>query len=501
MSTSADIVKSLPLADVDDYHPHLTQGRSTSAIVGVLWSSLQTLIPTVSSAVVFLVSAMFLSPADFGLFGLASSLVITVIAFTPMAFGEALVQRKSLTKAHADTVFWLTVGFGILCFVPLAIWAGPIAAAMGSPGVAAILPILALRIPLDLAATVPNAMITRSMKFKLIALRTAVATMVSVVICLAMLAADYGYWALVGSQTSASLVACAMAYWVAGWKPGVSLRMSALRDLLNFGVFASGNRMLATIRLDHLVLGIFGGPVILGLFFFAQRLYNMLTQLVGGALSSVTLALLSTLQDDSKKTAQAFDIASFVSAAVSMPMFCALAVLAPDLLELLLDDKWAGAAFPVQAFCVAGVLAGVGVVQSSLIRSQGKAKWWFYYLLIQQVTAVITILLTYSFGLPTLMIALMAKSVLLWPISVVMTANLLGRSSWDYLVGFKHPVAATTAMVLGMLAVPYALPDLTQLARFVLQLTVGAVIYIPAILLLSRERITQVRRFLPAKGK
>ncbi|PJI91456.1 O-antigen/teichoic acid export membrane protein [Yoonia maricola] len=487
--------------DIDEYHPHLTAGRSVLAVTGVLWSSLQTLIPTISSAVVFFVSAMFLSPSDFGLVGLATSLVMTVFAFTPLAFGEALIQHKLLTKAHADSVFWLTVLFGVFYFLPFLIWATPIATLMGDAAIAAILPILALRIPLELAAAVPNGMIARSMQFKLIALRTAVATMVSVTICLAMLFAGFGYWALVGSQVSASLVACAMAFWVAKWRPGATFKWSALRDLANYGVFASGNRMLGTIKLDHMILGVLAGTATLGLFFFAQRFYHMLTQLVSGALSAVTLSLLSTLQGDREKTARAFGMASFVSVAVSMPMFCALAITAPTLLALLLDDKWAGAVFPVQAFCVAGVLASIGVVQSSLIKAQGKAQWWFWYQLMQQTAAVLVIAVTYRFGLSVLMIALMAKTVLLWPISVMMTAKLLDSSAWHYLKGFGHPVAATIAMSLGMLAVPFAMPDTAPVVQFILQLGIGGAVYMLFILVLSRSQIAELRRYIPKKGK
>ena len=484
----------------DGDYPHLTSGRSVLAIAGVMWSSLQTLIPTISSAIVFFVSASFLSPADFGLVGLASSLVMTVIAFTPIAFGEALIQRKQLTKTHTDTVFWLTSACGALCFLPFLIWATPIANLMGDGEIAAILWVLALRIPLDLGAAVPNAMIARSMKFKLIALRTAVATMVSVTICLAMLFAGFGYWSLVVSQVSASLVACLMAYWVARWRPGLSFRQSALRDLLNYGIFASGNRMLATVKLDHLVLGILAGPATLGLFFFAQRFYLMLTQLVGGALSSVTLALLSTMQCESEKTARAFGMASFVSAAVSMPMFCGLAITAPTLLTLLLNDTWADAAFPVQAFCITGVLAGIGVVQAALIKAQGKAQWWFWYQLAQQTTSVLVIALTYGFGLQVLMVALVAKSVLLWPVSVMMTTRLLGCSPGDYLASFAHPIAATVVMSAGMLAIPFAMPDATPVAQLALQLVVGTAIYASLIVLLSRHRIAELRRYLPNKG-
>ncbi|MEL6681966.1 MAG: lipopolysaccharide biosynthesis protein [Pseudomonadota bacterium] len=490
---------TLTKPDIENNYPHLATGRSALALAGVVWSSVQTLIPTISAAVVFFVSAMFLAPSDFGLVGLASGLVMTVMAFTPVAFGEALIQRKELAKTHADSVFWLTLGFGVLCFLPLLIWATPIATLLGDTTIAAILPVLALRIPLDLAAAVPNGMIARSMKFKLIALRTAVATLVSVTICMIMLFADYGYWALVGSQISGSLVACAMAFWVAKWRPGLSFKLQSLRDLARYGVFASGNRMLATVKIDHLVLGILAGPAVLGLFFFAQRLYLMLTQLVGGALSSVTLALLSTLQDDAGKTAKAFGMASYLSAAVSMPMFCALSIAAPTILELLLDDKWTGAVFAVQAFCIAGVLAGIGVVQASLIKAQNKADWWFWYQLVQQTTSVFVIAVTASFGLPVLMIALMAKSVLLWPISVIMTAKLLRCSPWDYLASFIAPIVATAAMAVGMLTVPTLVPDYPGFLQLALQLTSGLIIYAPLILILSRDRIADLRRHFTKK--
>ncbi|HID54030.1 MAG TPA: hypothetical protein EYP41_18585, partial [Anaerolineae bacterium] len=75
------------------YYPHLSHGRSRAAVSGVLWSSLHTLIPTISSAAVFFIGAYFLSPSDFGLVGFASALVSIAIAFSPLAFGEALVQQ------------------------------------------------------------------------------------------------------------------------------------------------------------------------------------------------------------------------------------------------------------------------------------------------------------------------------------------------------------------------------------------------------------------------
>ena len=100
-----------------------------------------------------------------------------------------------------------------------------------------------------------------------------------------------------------------------------------------------------------------------------------------------------------------------------------------------------------------------------------------------------------------LMIALVIKSILIWPLSVLMTVKLLECSVWQYLSRFKHPVAATLAMSIGMLAVPHMLTNISQVAGLILQLIIGAAIYVPFIFILSRDRLIELRRYLPAKGK
>ncbi|QDY71735.1 lipopolysaccharide biosynthesis protein (plasmid) [Qingshengfaniella alkalisoli] len=457
------------------------------------------MIPVVSSTLVFFVSALYLSPSDLGLFSLASSIVMTVIALSPIAFGEALVQRQSISQSYADSVFWMTMGVGAILFTPFLLAAGPLSRWMGEPAIAALLPVLALRIPLELAAAVPNAMIVRSMKFKMVALRTTIATSVSVVLTLSLLWAGYGYWALAISQVCASLVICVIGFWASGWRPGIEFDLGALRELTGYGLFASGTRMLTTMRLDQIVLGALGGTALLGLYFFAQRFYMMLTQLVGGALSSVTHALLSTLQSDQEKTRQAFGIASFAAGCISLPMFTLLALLAPDVMAVLFDPQWQEASIAVQMFCIIGCIAGISVVQGAFIRSQGRADWWFWYQCLQQLSSIVVILLTYRAGLQTMMIAIIIKSLLVWPVSVVMTTKLLGTGLFAYLRAFIAPAAATVAMTVAVLGLPYLLPGMLPLEALILRWLAAGLIYTAVLSLLAYPQIKNILRIISSK--
>ena len=157
-------------AKAEAFAPHLTRGRSRAAVSGTLWSLLHTVVPNLSSALIFLVGAAFLSPEDFGQIAIATAVVSIALAFSTAAFGEALIQRAELERGHADAVFWLNVAVGMAHAVLLVAVAGPVARWFDAPDLAWLIPLLALKVPFELVAVVPTAMIVRSMRFRLVAL-------------------------------------------------------------------------------------------------------------------------------------------------------------------------------------------------------------------------------------------------------------------------------------------------------------------------------------------
>ncbi|MEM9342256.1 MAG: lipopolysaccharide biosynthesis protein [Pseudomonadota bacterium] len=480
--------------DPAPFRPQLSAGRSRAAVAGVMWSAVHLALPTLVSAVVFFTGAWFLAPAEFGLFGLAAGIVTTVIAISPVGFGEALVQRPSLDPTHVDTVFGLTFGYGLLAWAGLSALAVPLASWMGEPALAAVILVLGVKIPLDLAVAAPSALVVREMQFRALALRTLVSAGIGGSAALAMLFLGHGIWALVASQIIASLIVLAITLRVARWWPSGWPTMRAARALFHYGAFASGGKMLASLRLDHILLGAFGGTALLGLFVLAQRIQQMLTMVLTGALASVSHSLLSSLQSDREKMRRAFFIASFGAAAVGLPVFAGAALVVDDLIRLALSDQWAEAATAAQWFCLLGLLSCIGSVQSSLVKANGRADHWFYYLLIQQVTTLAVIVGTYPMGLDVMIAAIVVKSYLVWPISVWMTGRALKMRPLRYLQSFAAPISATAVMAIAI----WAVTDMTLPIGVLLplQITAGALAYAPTLFLLARGRVTELGTLL-----
>jgi O-antigen/teichoic acid export membrane protein len=483
----ADVAKEPDVAKSE--YAHLSSRRSVAAIHGIFWSAINAFVPMIASGLVFIISSRYLTPADFGLVALAGSFGALASAIGPGAFGEALVQRVHVERLHLDTVFWLCACSATVLYVTLVALSKPIAGFVGQSLIVPLIPLLGSRVIFDLGAVVPNALIARSMSFNLIALRTSIAAIISAIICIVMLTLGYGLWALAISQISISVVSCAAAFLGAGWRPGVQISSTALRDLGRYALFGSGNRFLQLMNVDQITIGSLAGPAPLGIYNFSRRIFMLLNDLIAGALSSVSHSLLSSLQNEREKVREAFLLATYGSALISFPTFVGLGAVAPDAIPLVFGPQWLQAVFPVQCFCAIGLPSCISVIQASLITSQGKNHWWFYHQLFQQLLTVLIIACLYSSGITPIVFAIAIKTIVSWPITAVMSLKILDLRPAIYLKQFVPPACASILMIAAIMALEQNIATADSRVRLLSEISLGGFVYVLAVSLLSRARL------------
>lgn len=482
--------------DMNARRDHLTTGRASAAIKGTLWSLVSSFVPAALGLLVFLATSRVLSPAEFGIVAFAVSIASIGAAVAPAGFREALIQRQRITPGHLDTVFWLCLGAALAIYAVLCLSGPFIAAASSQPLLALLIPLVGARVIFDMAAAVPNALIVRTMAFRMLALRTTIASVVTALVCLSLLWAGFGLWALAFSQLAGSIASCAGALVGARWLPGLRFDRDALRDLRAFGLFSSGNHFITTINVDQLLIGALMGPGALGIYSFARRIFQILTDLLSGALNLVSYALLSSMQSEPRKLREAYLLGTFASSVVAFPVFSGLALVAGDLIPFAFGEAWISAVPVVQAFCVLGLLTAIGILQSSLIRSQGQADLWFYYILGKQAVTVLYIFLFAGWGVLPLTLSLVILNVLLWMPTLHMVVRLLGISIWSYLASFALPVAATVVMCTSGWLVQHQLADADALLRLATTIGAAALSYSAVILVAGRSRVETLVGFV-----
>ncbi|MBQ1202482.1 MAG: lipopolysaccharide biosynthesis protein, partial [Loktanella sp.] len=392
-----------------------TADRGRKAIFGLGWSALNTLSATIIAATVFVVTSRLLGPNEFGIVALAVSMITFVGCATPAAFGEAIMQRAEIADAHLDTVFWMCLISGVILYLPILLLAGPVAAWTQEPVLALLLPVIGVKLVIDLAVVVPQALVIRAMQFKYITARTAIGNGAGGVVCIIMALNGYGLWALAMAPVITSVVSAVILIRAARWWPGFRIKASAARDLMRFGLFSSGNRILTVINLDQILLGFIAGPAVLGLYFLGKRLHDLLSGITSGALYPVATVFFATIQQEPSHHTKPFTLITRVAALATFPIFSGLFVLADTAIPLALGNHWQPAIPVIEAFAMIGFLFGLHVSSASLASGLGRADLWFFFELIRYGLTLTVIVLLIGRGLNTVMTGIVVVNALIAP--------------------------------------------------------------------------------------
>ena len=480
---------------------HVTTERGRSAILGVGWSALNTGSAMLISVLVFIVTSRILGPEEFGIVALGFSIVTIVGCATPGGFGEAIVQRKAISRAHLDTVFWICFGSGVILYLPLLFLAGTVAELSSEPMLALLLPFFGVKLILDLMAVVPQALVVRAMQFKYVAARTAIGNSIGGIVCVAMALNGYGLWALAAAPMVTSIVSLVILMRAARWRPGPHLDIDALRQMLRFGLYASGTNALHHLNLDRLILGLLAGPIVLGLYFLGKRLFDILSGVTVGMIASVTTVFFASSQEDGSETQiKAFRNAMRATTLLTFPVFGGLYVIADSAVPLILGDHWLPALPAVKAFAFFGLFAGVLAASTSLATGLGRADLAFGVDLLRNLLSAGAILWALDDGFEAVMAALVVVHAVMLPSGFLIARKLIGISVREYLKAPIQPLLTTLTMAGFLVLLPRALPWVQPVPMLALQFVLAAAIYVPLSLSFSKEQVAELRRVFAERG-
>ncbi len=306
-----------------------------------------------------MVLARLLTPQDFGLIAMVTAVTGFVVMFKDMGLSMATVQKAEINHGQISTLFWINVVLSLGIMLVTAALAPAIAWFYGEPRLTWITLALAGAFVFGGLTVQHQALLRRSMRFGTLALIRIIGMLVGIVA--AIIAAWYGagYWALVIMQLSGA-IAGAIAVWVVcGWRPGLPVRRSGVREMLAFGGNLTGFNIINYFarNLDNILIGWRWGSGPLGLYSKAYDLLTLPLRQVSGPLSVVAVPALSRLQEEPRRFRSYYRKGLTLTTMISMPIVVFSFVVADKAILIVLGEQWTGA---IQIFRVLGIAAFVG---------------------------------------------------------------------------------------------------------------------------------------------
>lgn len=343
-------------------------------VSGLFWAGGTRLLGQAFTWAVTIVVMRLLGPQDYGLLAMAMVAVSLLTLVSEAGLGAAIVQAKELDDGVLRSIFAASIVVNITAFATLFLAAPAVAAFFAEERLVLIVRILSLQFLIGIFAIVPGALLARRMDFRVCGLAALTSSVIGSLVTLVLAYAGHGVWALVAGTLAASLCQTIGINILSPFMVRPSFALGAANRLLLFGGQVTTARVLWFVysQADMLIAGKLLGKEALGFYSVSMHLASLPIQKLSGVVNQVGLPAFARTQTDDALAAAYLLKALHVAALAAFPVLWGISAIAPEIVAVLLGDKWTKATVPLQILPLVMPLTMASVIFSTALQGVGR---------------------------------------------------------------------------------------------------------------------------------
>lgn len=372
----------------------------SQVMTGMFWRFGERICAQLVTFVVSIVLARLLEPSHYGVISLLTVFIAIANVFVSDGFGKALIQKKKVNDCDYSSVFYFNILFSWFVYVVIFFLAPSIASFYKEPILTPTLRVLAFKIPLAGINSIQQAYVARNMIFKKFFWSTLIGTIISAVVGIVMAMQGFGVWALVAQYLTNSLIDTIVLWFTVRWRPKLQFSIHRLLNLLKFGWKILLTSLINTgyDNLRSMIIGKVYSSIDLAYYTKGIHYPNLIIVNVNTTIGSVLFPALSKLQDDKFRLKQGLRKAIAMSTYVIFPLMAGLAAVAPEVVSLMLTDKWLPCVPFLRIACVYMAFYPINTANLQAIMAAGKSDVYLKLNIIKKGIGLIVIFATIPFG-------------------------------------------------------------------------------------------------------
>jgi teichuronic acid exporter len=428
---------------------------------------------------VSVVLARLLSPADFGIIALLTFFSSLSIIFVQGGLSEALIQQQATSRDEESAVFWWNFGASLIFGASL-VGIGPLVAkAYGHAVLAPLMGVAALQTIFAALSAVQTALMTRGLRFDLLARAGVTSSIVSAVAAIGAAAAGAGIWALAVQLLVSAATNTVMLWAGSSWRPSFHFRFSTIRHMLRFGGWLSLSSGLEVFYSQGfaLLLGKIYGVRELGFFNRAASTQQLPANLFSGIIGRVAFPLFAARKEDRAGLRRGLLLAIRMVMLVNVPLMAALCLLSDIVIQVLFGDKWLPAARVLSILAGSGLLFPLQVLNLQLLLALGESRTYFKLEIIKKSVGVCLVVAGSFLGVEGLAYSMLTLALVALFVNVEPVRRGIGAGVWTQIVELRGVIVATAVMIVTLVIVRPWLPA-APMVRLPLLTVIGGCCYL-----------------------
>ncbi|ANG61792.1 hypothetical protein A8C75_04395 [Marinobacterium aestuarii] len=323
------------------------------------------------------VLARLLSPQDFGLMSIVSLVLGFAYIFSDMGVNAAYVQRQDVTTEQRSSLFWLNVGLSVLVTAFVMILSPAIAGFFDDDRLVPLIMLAAMTFVLSALGQQIRMTSEKALEFGPVIFIEVGAAVLGFAVAVTVAKSGFGVYSLIwGAIVAASSgMLLSWIFLAHGWRPMWHFRVADVQSYLGFGSALVISNMVNEINrnVDLILGGRMLAAAALGFYSVPRQLIFQIQNTVNPIVTRVGFPLIAEIQSDLPKVRKVYLQTLNMTASTNAPLYLGIAFFSPEVVQVLMGDKWIAAAGLLRLLAIWGFFRSVGNPAGSLLLGMGRA--------------------------------------------------------------------------------------------------------------------------------
>jgi O-antigen/teichoic acid export membrane protein len=409
-----------------------------------------------------------LNPADFGMMRYVTVVLGFINLINDAGFKLAVIQKKSIRDQEIFSTFLLSILFGTLFYLLVFFSAPLISFFTGNSAIIPLLRVGGIAAFTGGASVIQRGLMQRQFRFARLSFIDVLSAVVGSATGITLALHGWGVWSLVYSIVIYNTMMFLLCTIFSRMPFREQFDVRSTLPVVAFGLKDILVKVInyASVNIDYVIIGKCFGEKILGFYGFAYSAMLVVNTAFGIIFNDIGVALFSRLQGDPKKSALLFLKITEALVIATVPYTIILALSAADVIAAIsfLKDgsQWTGAIPYIVYLAPVGLFYTFAGFPLMLWVAKGlnllRVNWGIAAL----VTVIIAIVIGAQYGPLQVCIALLIRSVVMFPVSLFVNYRYGEVNPLDHLRVLVAPVACG-AVALVMLLVMHNVPGYSGL--------------------------------------
>ena len=461
-------------------------------VSGYAWQGATKAIVQTSSWIATIWVARILAPADYGIMAVVGVFTGFALRVSEMGLAEGLITQKSSNRQNEDGIFTLGIVLAAVVYAILYASAPAIASLYDLPEIELVIRVAGLAMFLGVVKAVPYALVMRDLDFRYRSLVEMTANGVQIVVMVWLATIGYSYWSLVWAFMARHLVMMLAYLPRYGHIPWFTMPTAGARQSARFGVKVTLNRLSFFVLQNSpaAIIGKMLGTTIVGYYNMAFQLAVMPIDKIASVFNQVTFPAIARVHKDRVDDARYLFLQTHrYLLLLVQPALIGLALVAPDLIPLLLTEKWNPVVPVLQIFCLLNILRLSSMIFAPVLSGRNRPELVLTVTVVGLALLPAAVFIGTRMGLIGVMIAWVLVQPILFSISLRFLMRELDLGFWEFVASWIPATVASTGMTVAVLVAQALLSEQGAGLSMAVAILVGVLSYAAVLVLVFRQDV------------